>query len=125
MSYPDGVSMNAFEVTFGDRLRRARIALGMDQRTFADGLSIHHGTVSRYERDGGSPEDPATRRLAALVQNRYGVSEEWLLTGIRQVTREWLSRILRSLLRAPGILRNTHTVPCKKAVCVRGRTPAR
>lgn len=70
----------AFEVTFGDRLRRARLNLGMDQRDFAKGIDVHHATISRYEHDGGR-DDASTRRLAHLVQGRYGIDAAWLLTG--------------------------------------------
>jgi transcriptional regulator with XRE-family HTH domain len=70
----------SYEMTFGDRLRRTRLELGLDQRTMADALNIHHATISRYERDGHTIDKP-TKRLAALVQLRYGVSADWLLYG--------------------------------------------
>lgn len=84
-----------FELTFGDRLRRARLNLGLDQRDFAKGIDMHHATVSRYEHDGGRG-DSSTRRVALLIQLRYGVSADWLLYGTvpeqrGEVTGEYLS----------------------------------
>ena len=52
-------------VGFGDRLRRFRLSLGMDQREFADALggAFSHATLSRYESMEGTP------RAAVLVAN--------------------------------------------------------
>ena len=66
---------------FGDRLRRLRLDLGMEQRAFAAEIDIHPATLSRYEL---ATEPPRVAPLvAAAIQLRYGSSQvdlrSWLL----------------------------------------------
>lgn len=70
-------------VGFGDRLRRIRLELGMDQRTFAGELGVTNPTLSRYETASGAPR--AAALVAAAVQLRFGSADvdlkTWLITG--------------------------------------------
>lgn len=66
------------EWTVGDRLRKARELLGLDQGPFADLIGVSRGTVSNYERG-------TTERYKPIVMNAWaaqtGVPVEWLESG--------------------------------------------
>lgn len=63
------------EFTAGDRLRKARELLGLDQESFADKLGVSRGTVSNYERNATTNRRPIVLRTWALAT---GVSLDWL-----------------------------------------------
>lgn len=65
------------EFSVGDRLRKARETLGLDQTEFAKEIGISRATISRYER--GDFEPPRSALL--LWQMRTGVPSEWITTG--------------------------------------------
>lgn len=66
------------EWTVGDRLRKARELLGLDQGPFALLIGVSRGTVSNYERG-------LTERYKPVVMNAWalatGVPVEWLESG--------------------------------------------
>ena len=66
------------EWTVGDRLRKARELLGLDQGPFAARIGVSRGTVSNYERG-------STERYKPNVMNAWaahtGVPVEWLEHG--------------------------------------------
>jgi transcriptional regulator with XRE-family HTH domain len=68
-------------IGFGDRLRRLRLDLGMDQRQFAEAIGVDHATISRYETAARPPR--AATHIAASIQLRFaepGVDlRGWLL----------------------------------------------
>lgn len=67
-------------IHFGDRLRRARKALGMTQEKFAEGLGIKRGgmTISDWERDKYPPSSSALQ----LINQRYSINLQWLIDGV-------------------------------------------
>lgn len=67
------------EFTIGDRLRKARETLDMEQSPFAELIGVSRGTVSNYERGTTQAYKPVVVRAWALAT---GVSLEWLERGI-------------------------------------------
>ena len=68
------------EMTYGDRVRRARLAQGLTQEQFADEVGVTPTLLGRHE----TSDEPPTRNrraLAAMIQLRYGIDADWLLTG--------------------------------------------
>lgn len=63
--------------TFGDRLRRIRIAWGWSQGRLAETLGSNQRLVSHWERDIAKPSGAALTAIASLV----GMTTEALLTG--------------------------------------------
>lgn len=65
--------------TIGDRLRRARQKVGLEQADFAQEIGVSRGTVSNYEH----AEDIASLKKPYLLAwaMRTDVPLEWLLTG--------------------------------------------
>jgi transcriptional regulator with XRE-family HTH domain len=61
----------------GDRLRKARLSAGLDQRDIADYLGMSHAAVGFYELDRRVPK-LAVLRVWAL---RCGVPLDWLRYG--------------------------------------------
>lgn len=65
------------ELGYGDRLRRIRLDLNMDQRDFADSIGMNHGTYGHHELSHH------VRRGARLVANsielRHHVPAWWTL----------------------------------------------
>jgi len=43
--------------TFGDRIRKARIMVGMNQREFADAIDVAEGSLAAWETDRATPRD--------------------------------------------------------------------
>lgn len=67
-------------ITFGDRLRRLRLDVGVTQSQFGDLIGLSAGTIAKYEL---MPEPPARPRvLRNLLELRYGAGiATWVLTG--------------------------------------------
>ena len=63
--------------TFGDRLARAREAVGMDQAQLARRLGVKVATIRNWESDRSEPRANRLQMLTGLL----GVSMIWLLTG--------------------------------------------
>ncbi len=61
--------------TFGERLRRARKRRGMSQIDAAEAIGLSNKSLSRYEKDDGTPNPETLMRLSRL----YDVSSEYLL----------------------------------------------
>jgi transcriptional regulator with XRE-family HTH domain len=67
---------DAAVTTFGQRLRRARLAKGLTQDEVARHLGIRRVNVTKWESDDYMP---GTRRIGALAAV-LEVSEDWLLS---------------------------------------------
>jgi len=63
--------------TFGERLRRTRLAWGWSQGRLAEALGSNQRLVSHWERDIAKPSGAALTAIASLL----GMSTEALLTG--------------------------------------------
>lgn len=64
-------------VGYGDRLRRIRLDLGMDQRQFADSIQMNHGTYGHHELSHHVRR--GARQLANSIELRHGVPAWWVL----------------------------------------------
>lgn len=67
-------------LSMGERIRRARKALGLTQQEFAERLQVTQPTVHRWEKGFYEPDEAALERLAALCRRspayfRYGETE--------------------------------------------------
>jgi transcriptional regulator with XRE-family HTH domain len=51
----------------GDRIRRARLSVGMSQRELATALGVTHGTVGQWESHRKNPGRDNLRRLAEIT----------------------------------------------------------
>lgn len=71
------------EWTVGDRLRKARELLNLDQGQFAELIGVSRGTVSNYERGTIDRYRPIVMRAWALATD---VSAEWLESGMAHPT---------------------------------------
>jgi transcriptional regulator with XRE-family HTH domain len=58
------------EWTFGDRIRKARITAGMDQRQFAAAIDAKPGSVAQWETDRARPRDvvAVAKRIEVLTR---------------------------------------------------------
>lgn len=61
-------------LSFGTRLKEARLAKKMRQTEVADKLGIDDTTISKYENDKSEPDNETLQRLSDL----YGVSISYL-----------------------------------------------
>lgn len=66
------------EFTMGDRLRKAREAIGAGVDEFADAIGVSRNTITNYERDHVTPRKVV---LNAWVLHT-GVPMSWIKTGI-------------------------------------------
>lgn len=64
-------------LTFGSRLKQARVRKQFTQGQVADRLGIDFTTISKYENNRSQPDYDTLLSLAAL----YDVSVDWLLSG--------------------------------------------
>jgi transcriptional regulator with XRE-family HTH domain len=67
-------------MTYGDRVRRVRLDEGMDQRRFAAEIGVEQPTLGRHERLD-EPPSRNRRAIASMIQLRFGVPADWVLTG--------------------------------------------
>lgn len=61
--------------TLGDRCRKARLTLGLDQSDFAEALGVTRNTVGNYEADKTKAQRALLRAWASLCNVPY----EWLV----------------------------------------------
>lgn len=74
-------------ITYGDRLRRTRLAHGLNQAEFADQVRVDRALIARHELMDAPPQRNR-RALAALIELRYGVPSDWLLYGVVPAQRD-------------------------------------
>jgi transcriptional regulator with XRE-family HTH domain len=71
------------EWTFGDRLRKARLALKLAQGPFADlvaahtGFPVSHGTVGAWELGTNEPRGAKRQRVIWVLAELTGWAPEW------------------------------------------------
>jgi phage repressor protein C with HTH and peptisase S24 domain len=68
----NGAHMNGI----GDRIRQARVRMGLSQSELGDLLGVTRGAVANWERDKGIKRE----NLAAMAE-KLGVGLEWLMLG--------------------------------------------
>lgn len=63
--------------TLGDRIRKARLTIDMDQRRFAEALSVPAGSLAAWETDRQRPRDlvAVAKRIELLTQ----IPAAWIL----------------------------------------------
>ena len=65
------------QVTFGLRLKGARLGRGLRRNALAELAGVDSSSITRWERDERSPAGAMVTKLAKAL----GVSERWLLSG--------------------------------------------
>jgi len=63
--------------TMGERLRQVRESTRLKQDKFASEIGVHINTLSRWERDLGSPSGKALE----CIRQKFAINIEWLLSG--------------------------------------------
>jgi transcriptional regulator with XRE-family HTH domain len=63
--------------TFADRLRKARLLTGMDQRAFAAALGVTASALAAWEADRAHPRDIVD--LAKRIEEVTGIDPAWML----------------------------------------------
>jgi DNA-binding XRE family transcriptional regulator len=66
-------------IGFGDRMRRVRLGLGLNQSQFAELLGLSDATIGKYEVQSKDPRNAS--QVASTVQIVFGVRRAWLITG--------------------------------------------
>lgn len=74
--------------TLGDRIRKARILRGMDQRQFADALGVKAGTLAGWETDRQRPRNLV--EIARKIQQITEVPASWIL-GLGSLSQEYVT----------------------------------
>lgn len=113
------------EWTLGDRLRKARQALGLEVGPFAERIGVSRNTVTSYEKD-------QVTRPRKIVLNAWtlatGVDRAWLETGwVERPRRDSNSRLVDYIAEpwASGHLNATHSAATKRATRRRSDRPRR
>lgn len=73
------------EITLGDRIRRARLAAGLEKREVAAALGVTEQSVGQWELDRSRPRD-LLRTLKALGE-LTGVDPDWIAGFVRTGSR--------------------------------------
>ncbi|AOD20237.1 hypothetical protein IM25_00120 [Rhodococcus sp. p52] len=63
--------------SLGDRIRKARGVVGMDQRQFAEALGVKAGTLAGWEADNSRPRDVVA--IAQKIEGITAVPATWIL----------------------------------------------
>ena len=60
-----------------NRIKQARLELGISQRAFADSIGISAPALSKIESNDNNPSEQTLR----MICNQYSINREWLETG--------------------------------------------
>ena len=60
-----------------NRIKQARLELGVSQRAFADSIGISAPALSKIESNDNNPSEQTLR----MICNQYSINREWLETG--------------------------------------------
>ena len=64
--------------TFGERLRKVRNSIGLDQKAFGMEIGVAgRDTISRWERGLGFP----SADILAIMRQKYRINIDWLISG--------------------------------------------
>lgn len=83
-------------ITYGDRIRRTRLSQGLTQAEFADAIHADRAVVARHELMD-EPPGRNRRGLVSLIELRFAVPSDWLLTGVVPPQRTDVTRQYRTL----------------------------
>ena len=60
-----------------NRIKQARLELGVSQRAFADSIGISAPALSKIESNDNNPSEQTLR----MICNQYSINRDWLETG--------------------------------------------
>jgi transcriptional regulator with XRE-family HTH domain len=67
--------------SLSSRLTHIREHLGLSLRDFARCLDVSHSAIADYEKGKGLSRIHTIKQLASTIEQHYGISADWLLTG--------------------------------------------
>lgn len=103
--------------TLGDRIRKARTTVGMDQRQFAEALGVKAGTLAGWEADNSKPRELVD--VAMRIEEITSVPASWIL-GVGSLER----KTPRDVGGRHGGLRGiTAEYRPQKSTCLRNHRP--
>ena len=71
--------LSDYRTTWGDRLRRIRLAHGLDQGAMADAIDVRKATIGKYELQPSTPR--AHRLIENSVELHFGPAAAAYLRG--------------------------------------------
>lgn len=71
-------------MTLGNRLKKLREKIEMEQKDVADKIGVKNNTLSQYESDKRQPDYDILQKLAKL----YNVTIDYLITGDEQINEK-------------------------------------
>ena len=60
-----------------ERIKQARLELGVKQRVFAESIGVTPSSLSKIEANERNPSEQTLR----MICNQYSINREWLETG--------------------------------------------
>lgn len=76
----------------GDRIRKLRIKLNLEQKELAKILNVHKGTVSNWENNNRNPDNEMLLKIASY----FKVTTDYLLCGTNGIKNNHINKINRS-----------------------------
>lgn len=74
--------MSVLKMTFADQVKYVRMKLSLSQEDLADKVGVSYSTVSRWEREGRTPQMKPLWRFYSFCEsngiNMKDVEEKWL-----------------------------------------------
>jgi len=86
--------------TIGSRFQQIRESMRLNQEAFASELGVSRNTLSRWEKDQGTPSAKALE----VLREKYSINVEWLLSGEGDM-KSWPSSLKVEFVP------NEHSVP--------------
>lgn len=65
--------------TFGDKIRKARDIAGLDQKAFAEQISVSSSSLAAYETGRTTPRFRDAPQIAKSIQMLTGIPYQWFL----------------------------------------------
>lgn len=84
----------------GDRIRKLRIELGIDQKELAERIGVANSTISRLESGQKTPSRETTLKLANIL----GCTTDYLITGQENKQDELASKLI-NIFQRNGIIK--------------------
>ena len=94
------ITIGVNNMRIGDRIRKLRIELGIDQKELAERIGVANSTISRLESGQKTPSRETTLKLANIL----GCTTDYLITGQENKQDELASKLI-NIFQRNGIIK--------------------
>ena len=79
MTMQNNTELRIPQWSFGDKIRKARAQVGMDQREFAEAIGLTSSTIAAYETGRANPRFKDVGELAKKLERVTSIPRTWFV----------------------------------------------